>query len=735
MAKENKTRSDIFGMFLAVLLFGLLLRVLFAPGVGFENSFDVIRGSSSIASALKPLSLGHFLASLPQLRAELGWPRIMAELPLAIIYAVFGYSDHVTRTFGLLCSLFGLLIIYGIARQMTGREIAGQNTALLAIAIFALIPIDIFASGTPTHATFWFPITLLVAYLFESILRRKAAIPALFLLVTAFYLLVIQFWLGFFVLIFWVAKLVDIRWPYRGIWLPISIILVAATAITVVFWDELHAWRSAMLEPGMYLLVPLFLVALVSALLRPSRTKAAFLWLICALAALLGSLLTGSPPADLLAAGLLIAVGVCIVIGDYLANLLDRPIPFSAAALYLAATLGAAYFGLRAQSELIPSFEGFRWLGFHSIFLFSNIIGGLFIVFLFASAAIWKNKKASLVGFLALTLFPFAMLSPIWQKTLPFQTLTNAVKAAASALDDLDIPLRVYITEPQLRDLLAYYEAENGGSFRIVQQRWDGPDRINDGYILGPEGKIQDVPESWLKINTFGQLNAPTRLVLYRSLTPKSAAEELQVASTLVTQDPTAEHYRRYYEALINTGQYCNAYEAWMEARELFGGTSSSIPVRADLDCFGASSKSGETQQFDTLTALVHYPGYIRVGLLNVDEAGNPIWRVFRRYEGYYDPRIFDLRTSLDQNAFYLYSANVRGELRDPFYTLYWRIGDREDYLDKNLYPEWTRVSLLIYTGESDEALVEMRFSPVLSDNFGTMFLSQVQISRISSTP
>jgi hypothetical protein len=437
-----------------------------------------------------------------------------------------------------------------------------------------------------------------------------------------------------------------------------------------------------------------------------------------------------------LAAGLLIAVGVCIVIGDYLANLLDRPIPFTAAALCLAAALGAAYFGLRAQSELIPSFEGFRWLGFHSIFIFSNIVGGIFIIFLLVSSGFQsKTRKSAFIGLLTLALFPFAMLSPIWQKISPFQTMTNAVKAAAFALDDLEIPLRVYVTEPQLRDLLAYYEAENGGSFRIVQQRWDGPDRINDGYILGPEGKIQDVPESWLKINTFGQLNAPTRLVLYRYLTPKSAAEELQVAGTLVSQDPTAEHYQRYYEALINAGQYCNAYEAWIEARGLFGGASSSIPIRADLDCFGDSSKSGETQEFDSLTALVHYPGYIRVGLLTVDEAGNPIWRVFRRYEGYYDPRIFDLKTTLDQDAFYLYSANVKGELHDPFYALYWRIGDREEYLDKKLYPEWTRVSLLIYSGESDEASVEMRFSPVLSDNFGTMLVNQVQISRISSAP
>src|SRR3990172_7571465 len=306
MARNNKRRSDLFGMLLPVLLFGLILRVLFAPGVGLDNSFDVINGSLSIASTLKPLSFSHFLASLPQLRAEHGWPRIMAEFPLTIIYTVFGYSDLVTQAFGFLCSLFGLLIIYGIARQMTGRDIASQNTALLAVAIFALTPNDIFASGTPSHSTCWFPITLLLVYLFESILRRKAGIPALLLLIAALYLLVVQFWLGFFLLLFWVAKLIDTRWRGRGIWLPLSITLVATATITVVFWGELHAWREAMLEPGMVLLVPLFLVALVSALLRLGpRARTIFLWLTCAIAALLGSLLTGSPPADLLATGLL----------------------------------------------------------------------------------------------------------------------------------------------------------------------------------------------------------------------------------------------------------------------------------------------------------------------------------------------------------------------------------------------------------------------------------------------
>jgi hypothetical protein len=735
MTKGKANRPSAFWTLGAILMFGLLLRILFAPGVGFEPGLKTVNGASAIASVLRPDDLGNFLSSLQRIRAELGWTRIVAELPLAFFYAFFGESDSVTRSFGLIFSVIALFMVYWVARRLAGPEPETENIASIATVFFSLIPLGTFLSVTPSHSTFWFPLTLLMAYFSARIIRGKAVPAVVLTLIVVLCLLLIDFWLGFFILLFSVAELIESKWSGKGFVFAITSMVIIAIVAVIINWSQLHTWREALLEPEMVLLIPLFTVVLVAALIKPSHgTNVVFLWLTCAITVFLGTLVTGSQAIDASAAGLLVIVGLCILTGAYFSDWLAVEHGPQAFTILLVFALLVAYLGLKSQMELIPSFDGLDWLGFHSIFLFSNIIGGLFIVFLLASAAIWKTRKAPQIGFLALALFPLAMLSPIWEKNRPFQTLGNAVQAAVISLNAMELDLRVYVTDPNVKELLAYYEEQARGSFRIVPQRWDSPEHVADGYVLALEGELQDVPKTWLRLDTFGGFSAPVRLVLYRSLFPQSAAAELQTASALASQEPSPDHYQRYYEALINAGEFCKAYNAWMVARELQGRQPSSIPVSSFADCF-ASSQAVPNIEFDSLANLRHYPGFIRVGPFGEDEEGNLVWRVFRRYEGYYDPRIFDLKTELDQDSFFLYSANVKGEAHDPFYTLYWRIGDHEEYLDKNLYPEWSPVSLLIYSGEDKDGSVEMRFSPVLSDNFGAMFLSQVQISRISSAP
>jgi hypothetical protein len=732
MIKEQRHRVRLNWPLIAVLLFGLILRVLFAPGVGYEGSLEVMQSASSIASALKPLSPNHLLTALPELRAKLGWPRIVAQAPLGASYALFGETDLVTRLFGLLSSLAGLLILYRISRRMTSEIVA-----VIAILVYALIPLDIFYSGTPTYFTFWLPVTLLLAHLSDRIMERKAVFPVLFAMIGILLLTVVEFWLGFFVVVLWASKWIEVKLPGRGVWLPVFITLVAAVASVIAFWPEMPGWRHVLLEPGMGLLIPLFVIALMAAFVMPGRwTRPAFLWLTTAMATFLGCLAVGSQAMNLSPIILLIVAGFCLISGVYLVNQPLPKIPLPAFVLILAATLIFAYFGLSAQTELIPSFDGFHWLGFHSVFLFSNIIGGIFIVLLLVSASQFsRNKKSVFINFLTLALFPFSMLSPIGQKTLPFQAMTSAVKAAVQALDDVELPLRVYVTDSQVRNSFSYYITQVGSDLRIVQQRWDGPEGISDGYILALEGGLRDLPETWLKLDTFGGPMAPTRLVLHRFLTPRSAEEELQVAGDLVREIPNANNYQRYYAALINGGKACDAYEAWMKSKELDGGDSDSIPIQSNLNCFETPTLTEEQMSFVDLEALRVNTGSIRVEPAGLDEEGQPMWQVFRTYDIYYDPRLFDIKIPLDPDVFYLYSANVMGGQRAPFYTLYWRIGNIEKYLDRNFYPYWTRVSLLVYSGVADSGDADLRLSPVLSDNLESVFVSQLELSKILLLP
>jgi hypothetical protein len=722
-----------------VLMFTLGLWILFAPGVGFEGSFEVMNDSSQIASVLMPLRPGHLvtlLSDLGEMNEQLGLSKLVAGFPQGLIYAIFGESDFVTRASGLIFSLASLFLVYLIA-----KEWIGTGGAILAVLFCALIPVEVFYSGTPTRFGFWLPLAVAAVYLSMGFRQRKTVLVAVVAGIAFSLLLIAEFWLGVFLFLFWASTVIDNTRPGTGILLAGSAALLSFIVWIFVYWQSLAGWQTALLEPGMYILLPLFGISLVSGSRNFRRENSeVYVWLLCAAAAGMGSLAGGA----VLGEGqttplvLILVVGFCILSGSYFIKLQEGVFPNFSLIILMMIILMFAYFGIQAQREFIPSLGGLSWLDFHSILLFSNIASGVFILLIVIIPLFYTGTKLNSRFGLVLPLFALyalSMLSPIWDKVFPYMMLTETMFSAANELNQSDASRPVYLPNPQDRQLLSYYARElnaiSGRTNAFPEIRsWESPEAVGDGYVLAREGTLREVPENWVQIDRFGWLPSPTHLVLYRSLTPESAAAELQAADALIQQEPVAGNYLHVYEALINAGEFCRAYQAWMMAMVFGDGASSSIPIRLDLNCFERAFGQDGTDEIAPPNLRV-YSGAIILQQAGERESGHPVWRVWRKYDFYYDPRIFNFKTSIAANAFYIYSADVQGTRLEPFYTLYWRIGDKESYFDKRIYADWEKVSSLIYSGTQGIGEVELQISPVLSDNFGDMFFSDVGLVKV----
>ena len=725
--------------FVAVLLFSLGLWTLFAPGVGFEEGFGVMEDSSQIASALKPLRPGHLvtlLDDLSEVNEQMGLSKLVAGFPQALIYGIFSQSDFVTRASGLTFSLASLLLVYLIAKRWI--ETAG---AILAGLFYALIPLVVFYSGTAARFGFWIPLTMAAAYLSMDFRQRKTVLVAVIAAITIALLLIAEFWLGAFLFLFWVCILIEDARSGIGSLLAGSATLLSIIGCVIVYWQSLASWQTTLLEPGIYILLPLFVISLVSGFTTFRKENGeVHVWLLCAVSAFMGSLAAGAGLGEGQTTPLvfILVFGFCILSGSYFIKLQEGVFPLLSLVILMMIIFLFAYFGIRAQQELIPSLEGLSWLGFQSIFLFSNIAGGVFILLLVISPRFYTGTKLNSRFGLALPLFALyalSMLSPIWDKIFPYRMLTETVLSAADELNQSGASMPVYLPNPQDRQLLSYYASEgiviSGRTSAFPEIRsWESPEAVGDGYVLAREGTLLEVPKNWVRIGKFGWLSAPTHLVLYRSLTPESTATELQAAADLVRQEPIAENYLRLYEALINTGEFCEAYQTWMMAMVLEGGSIDSIPIRLDLNCFEGNVDGDGSTEIEPPVLRV-YSGAIILQQAGERESGHPVWRVWRKYDFYYDPRIFNFKTSIAANAFYIYSADVKGTRLEPFYTLYWRIGDKESYFDKRIYADWEKVSCLIYSGTQGTDDIELQISPVLSDNFGDIFFSNVGLVKV----
>jgi hypothetical protein len=159
------------------------------------------------------------------------------------------------------------------------------------------------------------------------------------------------------------------------------------------------------------------------------------------------------------------------------------------------------------------------------------------------------------------------------------------------------------------------------------------------------------------------------------------------------------------------------------------------IPVDVSKDCFNAENDVHPAPELpDNLGSkrYLHAGSFIRSRKLGT-EGEEHVWGFHHRYPLYYDPRTFAIQVTLYPDTFYLYGVTVRS--MESVMPLYWKIGAEEQFLERNAYPQWTRLGLLFATPHWDGEPQVVSISPALWDHFSDVYIKDYHLAEVSIPP
>lgn len=717
-----------------LIVFALLLRLFFFVGVGNNEGLQIAKTGWSVADALKQaigpaiksVDIPALFSGLKDLYNVLGVRTLFLYAPLGLLYLFDGINDITSIFWPLLCSLLTLVIIYVLANFLIDAK-----TAILASLLWSVFPLDIYLSTTllPTVPLVFLFSTSVLLFLFWE--RRRANWALYCVLVIAIILLLADPFFGLLLVILCLA-----RYLWKRLHQPISIPLILGTIFflgPVIGFLQLRSpdilFSFLLQQPEAVLFMPLVFIVLPFSVWKLSNENG--MLLVCFGTSTAGFLLRFaqfSGPTMFEDPFLLLSIfSLTILVAQYLSPLLPR-LAFRDMAIIVVLVLAITWLAVVGQERLIVSFKAYGWVSLASMMYALRILGGaVFIGFIISPIFINSQKQPSrnffglvLVGSLILALIP-----SMWARVEPERSRNQAVRQAFQVLEAApEYPIYILNDRRVLNQF--EYLSNYSGKYSVSSESIhvigaEEIDIVDDGYLVYWDDYLDSAPATWWKTGVFGDLGQP-RLMLARTLAPDEAEKQMGQAITELAKAETSENYLALYAAALNNDELCLAYDSWIKARELQADDWAYIPVGLEVfkECFTVN----ENENLIGSPPFPIHGGYTQPLLMT--EPDDPNWelRVSKKYKFFDDPRTFDIGLTLDTGAIYLYSVTVQN--REPVMLLYWGSQDAEGYLSVGRFPEWTEKAILL-SSPSRGLSLEISLSPVLFDNYGDVYIRDVQ--------
>ena len=718
---------------LLILACALFLRGLFAVGISDPSdliNFDRVAQSAGYFKG----GSGNFGSALQQARSELGGIRnFIFYSPSLLIYLIFGINQFSTLALSVTLSMASILVIYAICTLLTDNRVVG----LLAALFWAVFPLDVFYStAAPRITTMTFLFLLGILLILLAVKEgNKWCFGFASLVAMSLFLWESQLVLPWAIIAVFTyfsentQKKQSVTPPKALLIVGVVICLLALLVwhpITLAFLD----FYSLILDqPEMVFLLPLFFVAItVLAIDRETRVKKLLAWCLVVLIGYVVTVLSGSTSKpDLFSVGIFLQplFAFLIILGAiYFSKDLGQRqgvIWISALAFLAASGAGLAVTGSR---DFLPSFQGFDWIGLHSLFIIYSILGGIAFAGVMVSPYLitgskrkWKTKAR----FALLAIILLAFLSYSWNRRNEIHYLSSAPAKALAYVYENETSLPIYAVSEETYQRLIYLSkmedifGDNHLSLSLISM--DQIDQIQEGLILMFDDELTAPPPDRLwRVGAYGDLGAQ-RMVLYEMRSPQKANDWLLSARNADVKPIDT------YGALINAGLPCEGYQVWKDSAQVDLSNIYFTPYSVQFDCL---ARGENFAGFDDLSNRSNLEGYIYFPLssedtLDMAQVTLPI----------YDMRTISVAVELQPNTLYLYSIDVKTTSSTA--TLYWRVGDEEDYLEMRSYPEWETVAALILTPDW-ETPETVSFSPSLFDHLDVVSVRNFFIGPVEIT-
>jgi hypothetical protein len=688
-----------------------MVRVLFAAGI--SNQVDLINitrvatSASYFTGGTRDFGLAFILA-----RNELGGIRnFIFYAPDLLFYLVLGITQVSSLVLSLAFSLVSIFVIYAIGFIQTNKRVVG----LFAALIISFFPLDIFYStAAPRISRMTFLFLLFVYCLLLAVKKRSRVAMGFGFLI----LIIILLWQPPLLVISLTITLAAFFYSSPRSRLLVIVLWITIGLLLLLGWQQvgmafLSLYSLILGQPEMVIFLPLFIVAITVLMFRSE--KSAEVPLLGSLIVIFGYIslaifLNPSEKPDLFNAGIFLQplfAFLAIALGIYFSgDLTQRQGINWTCALAVIAAVGA-WLAVIGSSDFLPSFQGFDWLGFHSLFLIYSILAGTAFAVVMISPYLvtgtkteWKTRAR----FAILVIILLATLSFSWKRRNEYHYLSAASAQALVNISENELSLPIYVVSEETYLRLGYMsnmaEIVGDNHLQISLISLDQSDQIQEGLIFMFDDELTAPPPDRLwRVGVYGDLGEP-RMVVYQ-------IRSLQLANDFILHASFADvKPLDIYGALLNAGLPCNGYQAWEDSAQIDLSTVYFTPYSVP---FGCVLPGNNLVSIDDLANRNNLEGYMYFpssseDTLDMAQVTLPI----------YDLRTSRITVELKPSSLYLYSIDIK--TTSPTATLYWRVGDAEDYLERRSYPEWETVAALIRTPDW-EYPQDVSFSPALFDH------------------
>jgi hypothetical protein len=174
----------------------------------------------------------------------------------------------------------------------------------------------------------------------------------------------------------------------------------------------------------------------------------------------------------------------------------------------------------------------------------------------------------------------------------------------------------------------------------------------------------------------------------------------------------------------LNAGRYCLAYQNWLAIGNGETESISSIPFIPDSDC---AIRGTNLATLSGLQERSSVEGYLSFRLVD-DPTEGVVLTMRQRTVPVYDQRTSSVSLLLEPSSVYLYWIELKSS--SPTAVLYWKHQDQEDYLEMNIFEDWSKRAILISTPAWEQA-EWVSFSPVLFDHMEPVSLREFYIGKV----
>lgn len=739
LLSKSKAWAHLYWPLIFVIILSLFVRITLQSGVITGDnvySYQMAQDSWQLADTLRKHAFEDgFLQSLIAIRGSQGLLRIFFNLPLTLIYAVFGFSQLASISYSLVASAVNIILIFSISRRMFN-----ERSGFIAALIWAFLPLDVLFSGTVSLATPLLTIALLACLLMTVAFTRKrwsylvlVILPTLLVSINDLQLgISLSLILGSISIWFISQNYAPIfrRFSRFGIYglalmtFILTSVLLAKTNTRANFSTIVQIIQS----PGTFLHLTFFLISVSVVYKRqPDRALSVMVWFLSAVIGL-GITISSQTASNFPQFGgnLLFAfVPLVIIEGVYFSELFETkslawfPVIFAAISLL---TFGI----ILGDHVLLPDYSRIALNNSDLLSMIAEIGAGFAIILAICTSAMLSAKRQvrkSAASFL-LVLFLFAMIPAVWNLISPYQKAFRAAEEGIRAIQGQPVELPVYFVLNDELDLYSFAQGlDQNSNHLILKKDLEGIDQIEDGYIVVPEEDLSSVPDSWVMLsNTEYRYKGD---VIYRALSQPAITNEIESSTLLVSQAPSEENLTRLFLAEMNAGNYCVAVDAWMQGKATGDGYPDMILINDGIDCFVNQIEKTKTL-FET-HSLEHL-ALTRIITTTDSELFSPVWSANQVEFLYPDPRTFSFTVEIQPDSFYLYTGLFRA--REEATVLYWQLDNEEGFASRTRIPSWTPFAVLIYTGGSHSDST-ISLLPTLIDNYGIVYLSEIKFLEI----